>query len=211
MTAVFISFEISLLPEGAKLYKWVTDDDGCKRWVEDTAVFKKYICDKYQATYVIAYFLVHSKLSTNNIINYKSLWYKSGLFYAEVDIPHALNNNISDDTIEELIIPPNRNHLTIDDNNYNLHVNLCNYQDYDSDELLSLSNSTDDVLEQFIDYDDFYNTDANDILEIPLKDNDSDDCCDKQCISFYSWMSQLLSNIFTYPNKTVNNKYNKNA
>ena len=200
---LFISFEISLLPEGVKLYQWTTCGDG-NRCVKDIDVFKKYICDKYQSTYVIKYLLNH----TNNII-YKSIWYKNGLFYAEVAFPKIRNECINDDTIEALLVPLNRNHFIINDKIYSLHVNLCNYQDNDSEELSSLSGSTYDE-DDDIDID-FYNTTQHSVLEIFLDDNDIDDCCDKQCYNLYLWLSQLLSYVFPNSNKTVNNKYNKNA
>jgi len=210
MTALLISFEITLFPEGAKLYQSSVTSDECKIRVEDTTTFKKYICDKYQAIYVIDYILSHNS-STNNTIYYKTLFYKNGVFHAEVVLQPSINNTISDDTIKALIIPLNQNHLTINNTIYSLHVKLCNYQDYNSDELSSLSSSAGNSLEPIIDDCEFYNTDTTFLLD----DYDSDDCCDKQCYNAYSLISQLLSYIlsyiFTYPNKTVNNKYNKDA
>jgi hypothetical protein len=208
MTIFGAAFELSLLPNGEKLYEWKTDG-GYNRWVENDCIFQKYKCDESQAKYVIDYFLNYINSDTfSNIIYYDSLWYDNGMFFAEIGFQNDGDyDTLYDDDIEELLLPINREPLLIDDQLYYLHCNLYFYTEIDDTFCVTDTNSDDnnclpiDLEEDFImTYDELMYIEDDDSYAKEL------DYC-----HMYSWLFFLLSYILPNTGKTINYKNNKDA
>ena len=195
MTTYGVAFEISLLPDGQTLYEWKTNGK-FKIWVKNDSIFEKYKCDRFQAPYIIQYFFDYINSNDfSDIIYYDSLWYKNGIFFAEIGFKNDVAyEQLTDDEIEHLLLPTNRSPLYIQENMYILHYNLCYYTELDDDMSIDLC---DDFPEKTM------------IIH-------TDDCCEQNCDFYnyrfaYSWLSTLLSYVFSNTDKAVNNKNNENA